>query len=155
MTFRIQGLDPAPFVPLYGLSDDALKKRGVHRMHADVKPGYPDRVEMRDVEPGQAVLLLNYEHLRADTPYRSSHAVFVREGAVAAYDDVDTIPEVLRSRILSVRSIDSKGMMREADLVDGGEVEAMIERMLGRAEAAFLHIHYAKRGCFACRVDRA
>jgi hypothetical protein len=43
----------------------------------------------------------------------------------------------------------------DADVVDGAEAEPLIERYLARGDVAYLHIHYARRGCFACRVDRA
>ena len=84
MSFRITGLDPAPFRRLYGLSGVELARLGVKRATADTKPGFPDRVEMRDAEPGESVLLLNYVHQPAKTPYRASHAIFVREGAERA-----------------------------------------------------------------------
>ena len=89
MSFRITGLSPEPFRPLFGLSDQELAAQGVRRYVADSKPGFPDRVEMRDAEPGETVLLLNYTHQPADTPYRASHAIFVIEGAKVRYDRID------------------------------------------------------------------
>ncbi|MFV3456565.1 DUF1203 domain-containing protein, partial [Mycobacterium tuberculosis] len=41
-----------------------------------------------EVDIGDAAILLNYEHQPADTPYRSRHAIFVREGAQQALDVV-------------------------------------------------------------------
>ena len=40
-----------------------------------------DRVTLEDAPVGQALLLLNYEHQAADTPYRSRHAIYVSEAA--------------------------------------------------------------------------
>ncbi|MGH6797851.1 MAG: DUF1203 domain-containing protein, partial [Roseiarcus sp.] len=85
MSFRITGLDAAPFRRFYGLSDEELQSYGVKRLIADTKPGFPDRIELRDVEQGEALLLLNYLHQPADTPYRASHAIFVREWAETPY----------------------------------------------------------------------
>jgi len=95
MSFRILGLEPARFRPLFGLSDRELAVLGAKRLIADSKPGFPDRVEIRDAEPGQSVLLLNYTHQPADTPYRASHAIFVLEGAEKRYDRVGEIPDPL------------------------------------------------------------
>ena len=92
MHFRISGLDPAPFQPLFGLSDAALLARGAARYIADAIPGFPDRVELRDATPGETLLLVNYLHQPAETPYRASHAIFVREGAARAYDEMDRVP---------------------------------------------------------------
>ena len=46
-------------------------------------------------------------------------------------------------------------MMVDADLAEGREVEAAIRRLLGNPAASYIHAHYAKRGCYAARIDRA
>jgi hypothetical protein len=155
MSFRITGLDPAPFRRLYGLKNEELARLGVQRFTAGAKPGFPDRIEMRDAEPGETVLLLNYVHQPADTPYKASHAIFVREGAERAYNGVDETPECLRVRMLSLRAFDATGAMIDADLADGRDLEAAIERLFADPAAVYIHAHYAKRGCYAARIDRA
>jgi hypothetical protein len=154
MSFRIKGLSPTPFVPLYGLSEAELATRGVIRYPVDKNPGFPDRIEMRDASPGENVLLLNHVCQPADTPYRATHAIFVREGATRAFDEVDVVPEVLRQRVLSLRAYDAKGMMVDADVVDGAEVEGLIKRLLDNAEVSYIHAHNAKRGCYAAHIER-
>lgn len=155
MAFRIQGLDPAPFTHLYGRSDDDLASIGAQRLVVDAKPGFPDRIELRDLDPGDTVILLNYEHLPVDTPYRSRHAIFVREGAQHAAAFVDEVPEIIRIRTISLRAFDAAGNMRHADLADGDALVPLIEQFLADPEVAYLHAHYAKRGCFAARIERA
>jgi hypothetical protein len=154
MSFRISGLPLARFEPLFALSDAELASRGIIRRVVE-EPGAPCRVSMRDAEPGETVLLLNYEHQPAASPFRSSHAIYVRQAARETYESVDEIPEVLRRRILSVRAFDGDGMMVDADVVDGREVETVVERLLGDSRVVYLHAHYAKPGCFAARIDRA
>lgn len=155
ISYRITGLDPEPFTSLFGLDDDALATRGVKRLTVDQNPGFPDRIELRDAELGERVLLLNYEHQPAGTPYRASHAIFVREGAKARYDRVNEIPEVMRARPLSLRAFDRDDMMVDADLVDGVDAEALIQRFFEDPTVDYIHVHYAKRGCYSARVDRA
>jgi Protein of unknown function (DUF1203) len=155
MSFQITGLDAAPFRRLYGLSDDELQSLGVKRLIADASPGFPDRIELRDVEQGEALLLLNYLHQPADTPYRASHAIFVREWAETPYRAVDEIPEALRIRPISLRAFDASGDMVDADLISGDGLKPTIERLFANPEAAYVHAHYAKRGCYAARIDRA
>ena len=154
MSFRITGLDPAPFFRLYGLDDDALGAEGARRCVADTTPGYPDRIEMREAEPGERLLLVNFTHQRANTPYRSSHAIYVLEGAQTRYDRVDEVPEVMRTRALSVRAFDASGMMLDAELIDGSEAARTFERLLAEPGVACLHVHNAARGCFSGRVER-
>lgn len=155
MAFRVSGLDPAPFRHLYGLSDDALAAYGAKRYVADAKPGFPDRIELRDVEPGETLLLLNFEHQPAQTPYRASHAIFVREGAERACSGLNVVPEPLKVRPISLRAFNEDGEMVDADLVDGRELEPLIERFFAKSDVAYLHAHYAKRGCYAARIDHA
>jgi hypothetical protein len=155
MSFRITGLDAAPFRRFYGLSDEELQNFGVRRLIAREKPGFPDRVELRDADQGEAVLLLNYLHQPADTPYKASHAIFVREWAETPYHGQDETPEVLWIRPISLRAFDDKGDMIDADLTGGGDLKVPIERLFANPEAAYIHAHYAKRGCYAARVDRA
>lgn len=155
MTFRITGLPAAPFRHLYGMSETALAAHGVRRYVVDEKPGFPDRVEMREGEIGETMLLLNHVSQPADTPYRSAHAIFVREGADERYDRVGEIPEVMRSRLLSLRAFDAGGMMLDADVVDGRQVEGVIARLFANPDVGYIHVHNAKRGCYAGRIDRA
>jgi hypothetical protein len=155
MSYRVSGLDPAPFLHLYGLPDQELASFGVIRCRVDARPGYPDRVELRDMEHGETALLLNYTHQPANTPYRASHAIFVREGARRAATLVDELPEVLRERPLSLRSFDAADMMVDGRVVEGASAEPEILRLLGRPDIAYIQAHYANRGCYAARIERA
>jgi hypothetical protein len=155
MVFRITGLPPELFQPLFGLPDAQLARHGAVRCIVDRMPGYPDRIELRDPDPGESVLLVNYVHLPVQTPFRSSYAIYVREGARARYDRINEVPEQLRSRVLSLRAFDQNDMLCDADIVEGGAVEALIERLLSGTGTAYVHAHYAKPGCFAARIDRA
>jgi Protein of unknown function (DUF1203) len=155
MSFQISGLPVAPFAPLFGLSDAELATRNIVRRTADQSPGFPCRVSLRDAEPGATLLLLNYEHLPVSSPYRSSHAIYVREYAEEAHLAVNEVPDVLRRRLLSLRAFDKRGMLLDADVADGRDIEPLIERMLESREVEYVHVHNAKPGCFAARVDRA
>mgnify|MGYP001806251758 CR=1 FL=1 len=155
MPFRITGLKPDAFIPLYGLSDADLAARGVLRKKVDSDPGFPDRIELRDIPVGGYALLLNYMHQPADTPFRATHAIFVREGATHTYDRVDDVPDVMRRRLLSLRAFDAAGMMIAADVTEGASLDDLIARLFADSNAAYLHAHYARQGCFAARIDRA
>src|SRR5215475_9843598 len=108
------------------------------RVVADAKPGFPCRVSLEDAEPGETLILLPFEHQDADSPYRSSGAIFVRERAGAAYDQVGVVPPVLRGRMLSLRAYDEKGFMLDADVLPGDDVEAAIERFFARDEVSYI-----------------
>ena len=137
------------------MNDEDLARHGGRRYVADRKPGFPDRIEVRDAEPGESLLLVNYVHQPANTPYRASHAIFAREGATETYDRVDEVPEVMRVRPISLRAFDQANLMVDADLVEGRALEDLIARFLSNPQVVYLHAHYAKRGCYAARIERA
>jgi hypothetical protein len=154
MPFRISGLKPDPFEPLFGLSDEALGARGILRYRADESSSFPDRIEMRHALPGETVLLLNHTCQPAATPYRTTHAIFVREGARETFDRIGVVPEVMRTRLLSLRAFDSIGMIIDADVVEGEHLELAIERFFSDPAVSYIHAHNAKRGCYSGRIDR-
>jgi Protein of unknown function (DUF1203) len=154
MNFQVSGLPVAPFAPLFGLSDAELARQSIVRHKADAMPGFPCRVSLQDANPGDTLLLLNYEHLAVASPYRSCYAIYVREYAEEAHVPVNEVPEVLQRRLLSVRAFDKKGILLNADVVDGRAVSPLIGQMFANSAVEFLHVHNAKPGCFAARVDR-
>lgn len=154
MPFTISGLDPSQFAPLFAMSDDELARRGVVRETAIDYPGYPCRVTLDDARPGEDVLLLNFEHLPVDSPYRSRHAIFVRVNATAPFHAANEVPPALARRLLSVRGFDERGFMVSGEVVEGAALVPLIEAQFADARVAYLHAHYARRGCFAARIDR-
>ena len=156
MSFIVSGLPVEPFQPLFGLSDAALAARGVIRHTADKPVGFPCRITLEDAPVGETLLLLNYEHQPADTPYRSRHAIFVREAALAPARFVDLIPQPLAIRpYISLRAFDADGMMLDAEVAPGADLPPAIERLLDLPGAAYLQAHYAGRGCYAAHIARA
>jgi Protein of unknown function (DUF1203) len=155
MTFQVSSLARDRFEELFQLDDEALSRRGMKRYVADKKPGFPCRVSLEDAEPGERVLLLPFEHQYADSPYHASGPIFVREQARNAVVSADTVPALLRTRLLSVRAYDGNDLMIDADVVEGRDVEALVARFLDDRRVSYLHVHFARPGCYACRIDRA
>jgi hypothetical protein len=155
MDFRIVALPAGEFAPLFGLPDAELAARGVRRVVADRQPGFPCRVSLRDAAPGETLLLLNHAHLPLPGPYRSSHAIYVREHAAECVPGVNEIPAVLATRLLSVRAFDAAGLMVDAEVSAGADVALLISRYLDDARVALVHIHNARPGCYAAQAVRA
>lgn len=154
MPFQISALPAELFEHLVDQPDDVLRAHGAKRMIVDECPGFPCRISLEDAKIGESVLLLNYEHQPTESPYRSSHAVFVREKAVQVKLRPNAVPDQLRRRLLSVRAFDSEGMMVDADVAEGVELEHMVERLFANQRVDYLHVHHAKPGCYGARVDR-
>lgn len=155
LDYIVKALDPALFTHLHGPGDEALIKIGARRVRADAKPGYPCRVSLEDAEVGETLILLPFAHHEADSPYSASGPIFIRELALERARIFDKLPEQLRIRLLSIRAYDSQGDMVDADVVKGAAADPVIRRFLERADVAFLHVHFARRGCYAARIERA
>jgi len=154
-SFRIVGLSPEPFRPLFELHDSELAGLHAKRVVATEKPGYPCRISLVDAEVGEELLLLPYTHQPADSPYRASGPIFVRKHAKQGVLGVNEIPEYVSLRLISLRAYDSAHMIVNADVCEGLNVLPAIERLFADAQVQYLHLHNAKRGCFSCLVERA
>lgn len=154
-TFQIVALDPAPFQELFQLTDEELASRSILRYAVDSQPGFPCRVSLADLAVGEEALLLNFEHQPANTPYRSRGPIFVGRSALQARLVPNEVPTMLLSRPISVRGYDENGMMVSAQVVEGAQVAAQIREGFELGRVAYQHLHFARQGCFVCRVDRA
>src|ERR1700736_4045579 len=154
-SFRISGLPLANFAPLFELDDNQLAQKRARRLIVDAKPGFPCRVSLQDAEIGERVILLPFEHQSVDSPYRASGPIFVRESAKEALLSPNELPEVVRSRMLSVRAYDGEGIMRGAAVTPGSELQSQIENLFADSRVSYLHLHNAGAGCYSCRIDRA
>lgn len=151
MAFRISGLSPEPFRPLFGLPDEALAERSARRIVATPGASMPDRIELRDARPGEAVLLLNYLHQPADTPFRASHAIFVLEHPAETRVGENELPPALAIRLLSLRAFDADHMMIDADIAEGEAARPHVGRSKRRLSARPL----CALGLLRRRLDRA
>jgi len=155
MPFLINSLEKSAFQHLFGLADEQLASLRAVKMIATKIPGFPCRVSLADAEIGEEVILISYQHQPVASPFQASHAVFVRPTADQAELQPNQVPEMLRSRMLSLRAFDEKGMMTAADLADGRALEVAIEEMLKDPSVSYIHIHFAKPGCYAACATRA
>jgi len=155
MSFIVTGLPLEPFQPLFGLSDADLAAKGAVRQTAVAGERFPCRITLEDAAPGQTMLLVNYEHQTAPTPYRSNYAIYVSEAARQTRRLAGELPPVLRGRPIALRAFDAAGMLIGAELALNDDVAEAIARRFDDPDAAYLHAHNAAYGCFAARIDRA
>ena len=153
MSYIVRGIDPSPFEPLFGLSDEELEQRGVIRMIV-TSPTFPCRVSLTDRAAGESVLLVNHISHDVANPYRATHAIFVTEAEQEPAEHVDEVPPVLEKRMLSLRGFDAGGMMADALITQPGEADAGIRRLFANPAIETIHAHNAARGCFSARIER-
>jgi hypothetical protein len=56
---------------------------------------------------------------------------------------------------MSVRAYNDQGVMVNAAVTPGKELESQIEKFFGDTKVSYLHLHNAGAGCYSCRVERA
>ncbi len=154
MSFRVRGLSPELFRGYFEMPQAQLRAIGAVRLVAE-EPGLPCRVSLEHAALGDELLLVNHEHQPAPTPYRSRHAIYVSRASTRAFDAVDQVPETILRRLVAVRAFDAGHMMIDADIVEGTQAAQLFERLLANPATSYLHVHNAKRGCYAARVERA
>ena len=154
MNFRILGLSRVPFEALFAMSDAELAGIGAKRCIADEPHSAPCRISMIDADVGEELILASFEHQAAHSPYRASGPVYVRRDAIETFAADNVVPDCVRRRLLSVRAYDADGLIADAEVVDGSALESAIDRFFAMPGIAYLHVHYARRGCYACRIDR-
>ena len=154
MTYRIAGLDPAPFAALFAMCDEDLARHRARRVIADEDIGFPCRVTLQDAQLGERLLLVHHVHNEVETPYRSAFAIFLREGAEPAVYQ-DRCPPCFEGRTLSLRGFDRDGALAVARLAAPGEADMAIRALLADPRIAYINAHNAAAGCFAARIERA
>lgn len=155
MPFQILPLLADKFADLPSLTESELRVRNIDLQVVKEFPGTPCRVTLDDAEVGETVYLLNWMHLDEQSPYRASHAIFVRADATTANPAIDELPPALLRRPISVRGYDQAHRMQSADLADGPALADAIEDMFADETISYIHLHNAKPGCFAAKVVRA
>jgi hypothetical protein len=155
MPFQIRGLEADAFSHLFSLDQQGLAAIGAQRVLADEPDAYPCRVSLTRVAVGQELLLLNHIHQpTATSPYRASGPIFVsRAGATGAYRN--ELAPIMKDRLLSLRAYDADALIVDAEVGENEQILDLIERFFANPEVAHIDAHFARRGCFAARIERA
>ena len=72
-----------------------------------------------------------------------------------ATPEAGEVPDMIRSRLLSLRMFSAADMIVDGDVFDGAELGERLTRAFDNKDVAYAHIHFAKHGCFAGKATRA
>lgn len=99
------------------------------------------------------MILFPYASIPAGHPYSESGPIFVHAEPCPRYSATYEFPADFRSgRVL--RAYNSKHDMIDAEVVNGSEPEAVIEKLLQNPETAFVQARSVTRGCYTFRIER-
>ena len=99
------------------------------------------------------MILFPFAAISAGQPYSESGPIFVHAESCERYQTVDEFPRDFR-RGRSIRAYDSGRNIVAAEVVNGSEPEAIIEKFLENPETAFVHVRSASHGCYTFEVQR-
>jgi hypothetical protein len=116
----------------------------------------PCRRCLRNAEVGDELVLAPYDPFVVRSPYAGAGPVFVHAGGCEPFESIPgAVSEQVGGRVLSVRAYDEAAMMTASTVFEGERFPQRAEQLLSDTDVAFLHVHFARPGCFAFRVDRA
>jgi predicted FMN-binding regulatory protein PaiB len=123
----------------------------------DVDRMYPCRHCLREASGKSGMLLFSYQTPKPRSVYGQPTAIFMCANGCDRFERPDTIPDIVRNRLVSFRAFDRDGMMiyDANEIVDGGDYDAAVRRIFSRDGVAFINAHTAKAGCMLCHIERA
>jgi hypothetical protein len=120
---------------------------------ADSPRGYPCRHCLRFAQPGEHVILFPYAAVPPGHPYSESGPIFVHAKQCQRYAATTEFPVEFRNG-RALRAYNSEFDMIDAEVVNGSEPEAVIEKLLQNPEVAFVDARSVTRGCYTFRIER-
>ncbi len=154
MSFKILALPIEPLAHLFTMDDEQLKANQAARLIVDNSPGFPCRVSLADANMGETIILTHYQHQNCDSPFRSSHAIYVRQQAKQVKLATGIVPICIESRLISLRAFDDRDFIIDAEVIEGTMLNERLSKILQNLHVQYVHLHYAKLGCFAAKVIR-
>ncbi|HEU0273510.1 MAG TPA: DUF1203 domain-containing protein [Candidatus Udaeobacter sp.] len=121
---------------------------------ADSATGYPCRHCLRWAEPGERMILFPYASIPSNHPYSETGPIFVHVKRCERYAATDQYPNDFREG-RAFRAYDKDYNMIDAEVANGNNPEAVIERLLQNPKTNFVDARSVTRGCFTFRIQRA
>jgi hypothetical protein len=119
---------------------------------ADSPTGYPCRHCLRFAKPGERVILFPYAAIPPGHPYSETGPIFVHAEACERYRATHEYPEDFR-RGRAFRAYNASYDMIDAEVANGSEPEAIVEKLLQNPETAFVDARSVTRGCYTFRIQ--
>ncbi len=120
---------------------------------ADSPRSYPCRHCLRFAQPGERMILFPYPSIPAGHPYSESGPVFVHAEPCERYTTTREYPADFRNgRVM--RAYNSSFDMVDAEVANGSEPEAVVEKLFQNPETAFVDARSVTRGCYTFRIER-
>ncbi|MEY9532061.1 DUF1203 domain-containing protein [Sinorhizobium fredii] len=119
--------------------------------------GVPCRHCLRNVEEGEAYLILAYRPFSSAQPYAETGPIFMHADACPAADGT-LLPSILTSStdyLLRGYSADERIVYGTGGVVPADMLERRADELLARPDVDSVHVRSAKNNCYQCRIETA
>jgi len=119
----------------------------------DSPGGFPCRHCLCWAQPGERVILFPFAAVPPGHPYSETGPIFVHVEPCQRYSATREYPPDFRiGRVF--RAYNANHDMIDAEVANGNEPEAVIEKLLENPETAFVHSRSVTRGCYTFAIER-
>ena len=119
----------------------------------DSATGFPCRHCLCWAKPGERVILFPYASIPTGHPYSETGPIFVHAEPCERYGAIGEYPNDFRNG-RAFRAYDAAYNMIDAEVADGNDPEAIIEKLFQNPKTEFVDARSVTRGCFAFRILR-
>jgi len=119
--------------------------------------GVPCRHCLRNVDAGDAYLVLAYRPFPELQPYAETGPIFLHAEPCEQAAETNALPELFGNTaayIVRGYSADDRIVYGTGAVVPTPEIPARAAELLAREDIAYLHMRSAKNNCFQCRIER-
>jgi hypothetical protein len=99
------------------------------------------------------MILFPYAAIPPDHPYSESGPIFVHAEPCKRYSATNEYPADFRNG-RAFRAYDANYNMIDAEVANGNDPEAIVEKLLQNPETAFVDARSMTRGCYTFRILR-
>lgn len=120
--------------------------------------GVPCRHCLKNVEAGDAYLVLAYRPFSELQPYAETGPIFLHAEECERAVDSNALPDLFGKTpayIVRGYSADDRIVYGTGSVVPTDEIPARAELLMSRPEIAYLHMRSAKNNCYQCRIERS
>jgi hypothetical protein len=117
--------------------------------------GAPLRCCLREAAVGESITLIAYQPATCGGPYAEVGPVFIHAEPCSGYPQTSAYPEGFRHRPQLFRAYGPTGRQVHNQIVEPGEQEAVIGRLLARPDVDFIHSRNLLAGCYMFSIIRS
>lgn len=120
--------------------------------------GLPCRHCLKEIEAGDAVLLLSYKPFSSTQAFAEQGPIFLHKKECEAYQDTDKLPEMYQPNgNLLLRGYDKHEQIvyGTGEVTDNTRITEVAQKIFETSRVAFIHARSSTNNCFQFRIEKS